>query len=312
MNWRYKALLQLGFSHIPLGERLNYFFQRYVTRSLPTTDAAFTSVVSIAKKHIEVAQQYYRRPLGEATFYEYGAGWDMIVPLAFYAFGVERQILIDIRNLVKPDLVNDTIGKFQEMAYELPLLRVPARYIHSGHPNFLALLKEYYGIDYRAPGDARNTGLKAGSIDCITSTSTLEHIPLQDIPAILRECHRLLRDDGLMSFLIDYQDHYSYFDSGISGYNFLQYSDKAWALFSPALHHQNRLRHRDYVDLFRRAGFETVEEQLKEGTEADLKTIKRLPLEKQFKGYSLSELAVREALIVVRKGDTGNTVSTSG
>ena len=48
MNWRYKALLQLAFSNMPLSERLNYFFQRYVTKSLPTTDAKFVEIVSAA------------------------------------------------------------------------------------------------------------------------------------------------------------------------------------------------------------------------------------------------------------------------
>jgi hypothetical protein len=305
MDWKSKALLQLVFSNIPFGEHLGYFCQRYVTRSLPATDASFISIVSFAKSHIEAVRQYYHRPLGEATFYEYGAGWDMIVPLTFYALGVERQILVDIRNLLRIELVNDTIEKYQRIALDLVLPRKPARYIGVGirWSNFLASLKEYYGIDFRAPCDARHTGIEAGSINCITSTNTLEHIPIEDIRAILRECHRLLRDDGLMSCLIDYQDHYAYFDSGISAYNFLQHSDKAWRFFSPALHYQNRLRHRDYLDLFWEAGFEIIEERLKEGTEADLKMIQQLPLARRFRAYSLPELAVRNALIVVRKRD---------
>jgi methyltransferase family protein len=206
MNWKYKALLQLAFSNIPLGERLNYFFQRYVTRSLPVGDASFVSIVSVAKRHIDALPRYYHRPLCEATFYEYGAGWDMTVPLAFYMFGVERQILVDIRNLLRIELVNDTIEKYQRIAFDLTFSRKPSRYIDAGRSDVVTLLKEYYGIDYRAPCDARHTGLEVGSVDCITSTNTLEHIPLQDIRAMLRECHRLLRDDGLMSSVIDYGD----------------------------------------------------------------------------------------------------------
>jgi hypothetical protein len=80
MNWKYKALLQFVFSNVPFGELLNYFFQRHVTRSLPTSDAKFSSIVSFAKDHIDVCQKYFGRPLGEATFYEFGAGWDMIIP----------------------------------------------------------------------------------------------------------------------------------------------------------------------------------------------------------------------------------------
>jgi Methyltransferase domain len=301
MNWKYKALLHLAFSNIPLGERLNYFFQRYITKSLPANDASFVNAVSYAKERIDALQRYYSRPLSKATFYEFGAGWDMIVPLTFYAFGVERQILVDIRKLLKIELVNDTIEKFQRIAFDFAFPRKPCRYIDGGRSDVLALLKEYYGIDYRAPYDARHTGFKGGSIDCITSTTTLQLIPPQDIRAILGECHRILGDDGLMSSLIEYLDIYSAFDSRISGYNFLQYSDAAWKFFNPASHSQNRLRHRDYLELFREAGFEVVEEKVEEGTAADLKAIAQLPLAKRFRGYSLPELAVRRARIIVRK-----------
>jgi SAM-dependent methyltransferase len=301
MNWKYKALLQLFFSNVPLGERLNYFFQRHVMKSLPTTDAKFSSNVSTAKEHIDMIERFYHRPLGSATFYEFGSGWDMKIPLAFYAFGVQHQILIDIRNLVRPDLVNDTIEKYQRIDLNFVIPRKPARYIEGKRRDLAPLLKKYYGIDFRAPYDARQTDIESCSIDCITSTNTLEHIPVQDIRGILKECYRILKDDGLMSFRIDYQDHYSYFDHNISVYNFLQYSDKAWIWFNPKLHYQNRLRHRDYIDLFQKSGFEVIVERRRDGTETDLQTISRLSLDAKHNAYSLPELAVRGALVVMRK-----------
>jgi hypothetical protein len=104
-----------------------------------------------------------------------------------------------------------------------------------------------------------------------------------------------------MSFQIDYQDHYSYFDQKLSVYNFLQYSEKSWAWFSSTLNYQNRLRHRDYMNLFEESGFEIVEERQKDGTASDLKTISRLPLDKKYSTYSLSDLAVRGAFVALRK-----------
>ena len=313
MNWKCKALLKLVFSNVPFGEGLNYFFQRHVTRSLPTGDAEFVSIVSSAKEHIDIFNQYSSRGLREVTFYEFGVGWDLLIPLAFYAFGVERQILVDIRNLLRLKLVNNTIEKFRRMDLDLRLLRKPERYVSGrSQRDFCSSLKECYGIEYRAPCDARHTGLAQGSIDCITSTNTLEHIPPEDIPAILVECRRILQDHGLMSFRVDYQDHYSYFDTGITVYNFLKYSDKTWRLFSPALHYQNRLRHRDYLDLFQAAGFEVVEERRTEGTTADLETIKRLPVDKRFQAeYTLRDLAIRNAHFVLRKRHTGDTSAYS-
>src|SRR5438445_11209632 len=171
----------------------------------------------------------------------------MAIPLAFYGFGVDTQILVDVRNLIRLPLLNGTIDKYQKMGSELGILRIPSAHLNCNKYNFTTVLKQRYGIDYRAPCDAKQTGLSARSIDCITSTSTLEHIPRGDISPILRECHRILRDDGLMSALINYDDHYSYFDTKVSGYNFLQYSDRMWAIFNRALPYQNRLRHRHYL-----------------------------------------------------------------
>jgi SAM-dependent methyltransferase len=301
MNWRCKALVQLTLSAIPGGEHLNYFFQTHVTKTLPNSDAGFADQVSYAKKHIEAIQRHYDRSLEEAKFYEFGAGWDMTIALAFYGFGVERQILIDIRNLLRPTLVNETIEKYSRMPEDRDLLRKPNRCLDSRYGTFPVLLKNYYGIDYRAPCDPRYTGLESGSIDCITSTSTLEHIPLKDLKAVLIECYRLLRGGGVTSFVIDYADHYSYFDKKITGYNYLQYSDTRWALFNPALHYQNRLRHPDYVDLLQESGFEIVEEQRYGGRAADLEVIEKLSLAKRFTAYCLKDLAVGSALLVARK-----------
>lgn len=258
MNWKIKAALQLCLSNIPFGERFNYVLQRCVTRSLPGSDTHFLSQTSTARKHREIADKYCSRPIKECVFYEFGAGWELIIPLAFYAFGVENQILVDIRNLLRGNLINSTIEKFQQLGSNLGLDREPHHFLPSGCSLLLPLSK-YYGIQYLAPYDARNTGIDACSIDFITSTNTLEHIPPKDIQMILKECHHLLKDDGVMSFFVDYSDHYAHFDRTITVYNFLQHSEKQWSLFSPSLHYQNRLRHRDYLDLFHKTGFEVVD-----------------------------------------------------
>ena len=243
MDWRVKALLQQLLSRVPQGERLNHLLQRHVTRSLPTGDAACLIIVAQAREHVRTIARHSPRAVGDAVFYEFGAGWDLMIPLAYYGLGVTRQILVDLRPLLRPDLVNATVAQFARLAPGLGLTRVPAQPVPQDVPAARALLKECYGIEYRAPADARDTGFPAGMVDCITCTNTLEHIPRDDIAGILAECRRILAEDGVMSFRIDYQDHFSYFDSRISVYNFLRYSERAWAWYNPALHYQNRLRH---------------------------------------------------------------------
>jgi SAM-dependent methyltransferase len=256
--------------------------------------------VSSAKKHIGAAKEFLKCQLNEAIFYEFGAGWNLVIPLAFYACGAERQILVDIRNLLRSKLVNDSIEKFQRIALDKTLLRKPNQFLNKKH-DFLISLEKYYGIEYRAPCDARNTGLETCSVDFVTSTNILEHIHPQGIQAILRECHRILKDDGIVSLFIDYKDHYAYFDRAISVYNFLRYSDRVWAFLNPALHYQNRLRHRDYLKIFEREGFEILKSNCIDGTVADLDIIERLPLDKRFRTCSPEELSIRSSHIILHK-----------
>jgi len=300
MNWRYKSLLQQAFSRIPYGEQLNYLCQRWVTKSLPKDDAQFLKWAQEAKVHIDVIVKHWGRSIETAVFYEFGAGWDLLGPMTFWALGAEQQIVIDKRRLFRSELINDVTEKFRRVPTGFPLRRKPTRGIKGGAQAVFSLA-DNYGIDYRAPCDAGHTGLASGSVDCITSTSTLEHIPVPNLRAILAECHRLLRDTGIASFSVDYDDHYSYFDSGISAWNFLRYSDRTWAPFNPPLQYQNRLRHRDYLEMIAAAGFAVIEERREKGTEADLETLKRVPLARCFTRFSLEELAVHKSRLVLRK-----------
>jgi SAM-dependent methyltransferase len=115
------------------------------------------------------------------------------------------------------------------------------------------------GIRYRAPADARATGLADGSIDVCTTTSVLEHIPPDDLRSILVEVRRLLAPGGACSFAVDYHDHWAGPDASIDRLHFLRFDDDDWRRWNPDLQFQNRLRHGDYVDLFTDAGFALTE-----------------------------------------------------
>lgn len=285
MNWKHKACLQYLFSAIPYGEKANYIFQRYITKSLQTKQSKVNANAERSKKHILALQKHLTRPIEECIFYEFGVGWDLIGPLTFYSMGVEKQIIIDIQRLSRPELVQESIDKMKNVP---ELMRYP-------------ISLNQCGIQYIAPCDARNTGLETESIECITTYNVFEHIPPDDIKLILAECRRILNNDGLMSFKIDYQDHYYDFDKKISVYNFLQYSDSQWKKYNPDLHYQNRLRHKEYLKMFDEAGFEILEEYRTDGTEQDLEVISNLPIDSKFKNFDIEELAVRESRLILRK-----------
>lgn len=295
-DWRVKVAIQKVLSALPQGHSLNYSLQRNIFKSLPVDDDHLIRKVEISRFHFEAAQRYGRFPMDGARFMEFGAGADLCVALSLFYLGVPEQLLFDVVRIAKHDLVLDMLKRIPPHLSEN--LCVPPPLPPRGT---LEDVLRYCSIDYRAPGDARNTGLPPSSVQCITSTDTLEHIPPEEIASIYRECYRILSDDGVMSFDIDYQDHYSFFDSHIDAYNFLQYGDKQWKWLNPSLHYQNRLRHDDHVVLLYDAGFDIVYEEHRPQNEGDVATLERMTLAKRFDGLPVERLAIRGSKFVVRK-----------
>ena len=301
MRWLAKAALQRGMGAVPQGERLNYVFQRHVLRSLPAGESVFRRKFSRALQHLGAYEEHGPgAPREEAVFYEFGAGWDLAIPVAFATLGVGRQVLVDIRPSVRLELVNDSLAALERLRPELEAEAGRELRAFGGALDSLDELGPRLGIRYLAPCDARDTGLDEASIDFVSSTDTCEHIPGEDLAAIFRECRRLLRPGGAFSCRIDLQDHYAYFDRGLSRYNFLRFSDRSWRLVNSPLHHQNRLRSPDYLRLVRHAGLELVSETPSGPSAEGLAELSGLPLAERFRGYTPEELGVTILSFVAR------------
>jgi SAM-dependent methyltransferase len=287
MRWVAKAALQRGLGLLPQGERLNYLFQRHVARSLPGGEAVVKRKLARARQHLEA----FGRPAEDAVFYEFGAGWDLAIPLSYAALAVGRQVLVDIRPSARVELVNETIALLEREVGPL-----------GGPVSSLSALEERFGIVYLAPRDARATGLDSESIDFVTSTDVCEHIPEDDLAQIFRECKRLLRPGGAISCRIDLQDHYAYFDPGLSRYHFLRFSDRAWRVVNSPLHFQNRLREPDYRRLVEQSGLEIVSWTPSGPSPEGLAELDGMELAPRFRnGYTVEELGVTVLSFVARR-----------
>jgi SAM-dependent methyltransferase len=227
MHWLAKATLQKGLSALPRAERANYLFRRHVTHTVPSSEHGFRRKFKRALAHFEAYERHgFGRPSEDAVFYEFGVGWDLTIPLSYWALGVQRQVVVDIRRNLRPQLVALTLDRFRRL---LPDLEAPAgRPLRAPGPTDATDdLARTFGIEYLAPCDARSTGLATASVDFVTSTNTLEHVPAEDILPLLAECRRILSPEGAISCRIDLRDHFSNFDDDLSPYNFLRYSDRA-------------------------------------------------------------------------------------
>lgn len=283
VGWRAKALAFNIFDRVPFGEQLYYFMQRNVTHTLPRKLAPTAETGSVQIRHIRTISRY-RSDLDKITLMEFGAGWDLYANLIYYCMGVERQIAIDIRRWARAEAINAVIAHLQAdpPAGHLRLPSIPVR-----QESLEADLQMHYGIRYLSPFDASDTGFDARSVDLITTTSVLEHIPPQVCHAIAAECHRIIRPDGLMSHTIDYSDHYAHADPAITSYNYLRFDDREWARLNPGIHYQNRLRTPDFREMFVDNGFTVAEAEEWFGPEDEFQAT---PVHRRFEGVDRQAL----------------------
>jgi SAM-dependent methyltransferase len=293
MHWQAKARAFNLLSTVPFGTTLHFMLQRYVTRRLPRPEKQVKAIYNLALKLLEQYASHGSRPLQESTFFEFGSGRDLVIPLAVSACGARQFITVDVEHLAKLDLVRANA----ELVADLSGL---ARPVLSSWQD----LRNCWRIDYRAPADARATGIESGTIDCALSVETLEHIPAADISAIFKEIHRILRPDGVAVMQIDYGDHFKGFDPSISSFNFLTYSDEQWEPFQSRFQYVNRLRHSEYVDLFKSSGFEIV---LANPDRRPAEPAILSSLAARFHGFAEDDLFTLGALIVARPLRTTRT-----
>ncbi len=269
MHWKLKATIQNAVSLLPASAsyEVYYWIQRRFggLRGFDPTSRLIAAVETWKR----IQEQGYT-PLGK-VFLEVGTGRVPLVPLAYWLMGAEKTISIDSNRYIKQDLVAESIcyicnnkpvvlGVFGDL-----LDRKRFDELMDFGSNSSPSLPEFFDLcrlDYIAPGDAANTRLADQSIDFHTSFTVFEHIPLFLLGQILEEGNRIIRRGGLFVHNIDYSDHFSHSDKGISAINFLQYSDKEWdSRAGNRYMYVNRLRHDDFIALFESAGHRIVESQ---------------------------------------------------
>ena len=293
IDWRKKAAAFRIFETIPGGHQIYYLTQRYVTRTIPRNLRDHGEWLF---EHARVFRRYYGDDLGKARLFEFGAGWDLYNTFVQWCYGVNHQVVVDIRRWVRVEQINHVIRHLKENPPP-GSVRVPEITVRDP---LEAPLRTLYGIHYMAPADARRTGLDDGAIDLVCTTSVLEHIPPGPLRDIVRECHRICHERSVSSHVIDYTDHYAHSDASINIYNFLRFSDREWERFNPDIHYQNRLRHVDYGNLFRTEGFVTLGEKAVT-SENSAQLLAEIPLSGRFRSMTSEELMTRTGHWVLAK-----------
>jgi len=304
MKWILKALFQKSISPFEKSTKLNLFFQKKVYKNLPLKVNDFIlDKGNCAVEHFKSYKKYLDKDC-QPIFFEFGAGYDLAIPLLYNSLGIKKQIVVDIRENYDIKLINDSVRKINDNIdvlnsnYKIDFKKSKIQNI-----NNLIELKKYFGIDFKAPYDARNTQLENKSIDFCSNTATLEHIPEKDIEKIFIELYRIMKPEGIISCMVDMKDHYSYFDKNISIYNYLKFSDKTWKLVNPDIMYQNRMRYPNYIKIFEKTGFEILEVKKDYPTDDELSILNNLDYQKCLycDEITLEEIAIKSFHIILRK-----------
>jgi|SRR5215831_1022317 len=309
MHWKAKAVVQNAISLLPrsAGDALYYRLQRDLGafRALDRIEyfrfAAKVSALARARG----------RPIEGSTILEIGTGWDMAAPVALRLAGALRVITVDLNRHLRPELLREVVrflrdepGRVREVFDET----APSGDFEHRRTEIVGLLDEHdpaaipSGIEYRAPADASRLDLPDASVDLHVSRSVLEHVPAQHITPILAEARRVLRPSGLLIHCVDFSDHFSHGDSGITSAHFLRFDEPEWKRWgSNRFMFHNRLRVDDFPALFREAGLDPLTLDPRIDDRARRELANGHALDARFRDRSLDALATVDAWFVAEK-----------
>ncbi len=311
-KWMLKALVQKTISYLPFSYRINYFFQKYVTKGVRLTDAYFHDRLGHARDHIKAFAECSGRAVPERCL-ELGTGWYPIVPVSLFLTGAEKIYSVDIALLTSKDRIKKTIGKFLEaektgtLKKYVPCKEERIKNLHQIANDLKSItMAEALGklkITHLV-ADARKLPLPNDSIDLVNSNNTLEHIYPETLIPILKEFRRVAnKEHGVMSHFIDMSDHFAHFDPSITIYNFLQYSDSRWKWIDNSIQPQSRLRIDDYWEIYRTLDIPITKEIFRKGNPA---LVAAMDIDKKYRQKTMEVLAVSHCHFVSRMKDLGS------
>lgn len=297
-KWILKAIVQKTISYLPFSTRINYFFQKYVTKGVYLTDEYFYDRLGHAKDHLKAYAKH-----GEMTIppvcLELGTGWYPIVPISFFLTGVDKTYSVDISFLTSKERIETTLLKFQEALQKKVLrdyleidearLQIFQELCDALQELTLDEILERLRIEYLLQ-DARQLSLQDNVVDLVNSNNTFEHIYPEILQPIVQEFGRVVKKDGgVQSHFIDMSDHFAHFDQTINIYNFLQFSEVEWARIDNSIQPQSRLRIDEYKEMYKAIELPITEESFRPG---DLEALKEVKLDERFAKKPLEIVAI--------------------
>ena len=209
---------------------------------------------------------------------ELGPGDSIATGIIAHSFGAKKTYLIDVGEFATKDI------KYYKSFVEL-LKKKNIKTMDISNINSFDQLLEKFNIIYLKEGLYSLEKLPDKSLDFIFSHSAIEHIRLDQLPIIMNETHRLIKENGRISHNIDLMDHLDY------SLNSLRFSEKTWEsqLFANSGFYTNRLRYSQIIKLIENSGFEIIYK--------DNGAWKEIPIEKKYFHKGFEKLNKEDLLI---------------
>jgi len=301
MRWQIKWAKNAVFGILPFQGSLRRLARRL--RPYPTDVPPWTLEEGL--RLVEMLREA-GASLREAQVVEVGSGWRPIIPLLFVLAGAARVVMVDTQRLMDAATFAGTVENLKRharlLADRLGEDERTVREFLTSPPVDLAESLRRFRMEYHAPCDLIASGLPEGQFDIVASRAVLEHVPPEVLRPLLGRMFRLLRPGGVTCHAVDNSDHWSHGDRRLSRVNFLRFSDRSFGFlnwFNP-LDYQNRLRHPEYAELLRHAGFVVVLERSTPEPQA-LEDLKSLPVAAGFRRFAPDDLARLDSYFVGRR-----------
>lgn len=305
-SWKLKSALHRLIGRLPCPQFWNELLQRYVTRSVELTEQRCESKLQDCRAHLDAYRRSSPNPRDDFSAFDLGTGWSPVVPVALSLCGAREVWTCDVAPLLSRTRVRETFLRLAQLADRGTLQRhLPVR--EDRLDQFRQLLDQRRRgtpADMLLPlgvhmlvGDARKLDQADASCDLVVSVDCLDEIAEPVLAGILVEFRRVISEGGVLSLSLELADLYSYFDRGITPFNYMQFTDEEWARYDSPLAPQNRLRVSDYRRLLKAAGFEVVQER---NTVGRLEDLRRTTLAPRFRSYADEDLLVTRSWMTAR------------
>jgi SAM-dependent methyltransferase len=185
------------------------------------------------------------RARGNFNVLELGPGDSLFTIIIANALGASRTWLVDAGFFATTDMpkYNQMLDFLRQRGFVLPFKKAPKK--------IDAILDECNG-EYLTGGVSSLAKLPSGTVDFCFSQTVLQHIPKNDFTKMVDELFRVSKPNGICVHRVDMKDC-----MGGGELNNLRFSEAMWegALFRKSGFYTNRIRFREMVEIFEKAGF---------------------------------------------------------